>query len=240
MDSAPETPIPAALRAESGLCPAEIALHDMDIKDALHYINSYSTEDSVWVPHRTLNNVEIEEEFPHRIRYSNSRGKTHIRKLSKLPNGYLICGTRAQSTETRSHHIIVALHFIDNPENKHSVIHINGCRHDNHITNLRWTSAQEKSDEIPSTPLELFNVMSWVDTPPSDYIELTTIGGKELLPHTYFQIGDMITQRSRIAANETVRYRIVRIFDGRPRRDGTRTSYRRFRDINNVEFKVSV
>jgi hypothetical protein len=233
MDSTLDTPIP------------ETDVDGMDIKDALHYINSYPTEDttfgggsgaaSVWVPHRTLSNVEIEEEFPHRIRYLNSKGVSHIRKLSKLPNGYLICGTRAQSTETRSHHIIVALHFIDNPENKRSVIHINGCRHDNHIANLRWTSAQEKSDEIPT----VFDAMAWVDTPPSDYIELTTIGDRELLPHTYFQIGDVITQRYRIAAQETVRYRIVRIFDGRPRRDGTRTSYRRFRDINNVEFKVS-
>ena len=40
-------------------------------------------------------------------------------------------------------HRLLATHFIDNPENKEEVDHINRDKKDNRISNLRWVSVRE-------------------------------------------------------------------------------------------------
>jgi len=40
-------------------------------------------------------------------------------------------------------HRLVALHYIDNPDNKPDVDHIDGDKSNNHISNLRWVTNQE-------------------------------------------------------------------------------------------------
>lgn len=42
-------------------------------------------------------------------------------------------------------HRLVAETFIENPENKPFVDHINGDRHDNSVSNLRWATASENN-----------------------------------------------------------------------------------------------
>jgi hypothetical protein len=58
-----------------------------------------------------------------------NRGNTKITKPSKI-------------------HRLVALHFIDNPDNKPTVNHEDGDRTNNKINNLTWATHQEQSDHF--------------------------------------------------------------------------------------------
>ena len=68
--------------------------------------------------------------------------KEKILKLKKSKQGYLSIQLKNKGNFF-SVHRLVALAFIDNPENKLQVNHINGIKHDNRIDNLEWCNQSE-------------------------------------------------------------------------------------------------
>ncbi len=71
--------------------------------------------------------------------------KTGIIKNVK-PNikGYIHVGMTINKIQyQKMMHVLVALAFIENPENKLFVDHIDNCKSNNHLTNLRWATCSE-------------------------------------------------------------------------------------------------
>ncbi|QGN59904.1 NUMOD4 domain-containing protein [Leuconostoc citreum] len=68
-------------------------------------------------------------------------------KPREQANGYLLVSLYVNGKVTQKYvHRIVAETFIQNPENKEQVNHLNECKSDNRADNLGWTTAQENSN----------------------------------------------------------------------------------------------
>jgi NUMOD4 motif/HNH endonuclease/AP2 domain len=79
-------------------------------------------------------------------------GKNNIKKHNGivLKNGksrqYLNVNLRiGKIKKTLKPHRLVAIHFIDNPNNYECVDHIDGNKHNNNVYNLRWCTIRENS-----------------------------------------------------------------------------------------------
>jgi hypothetical protein len=73
--------------------------------------------------------------------------KGTIIKPSLKQNGYLQVGLRMHSKRKWiGVHRLVAIHFIENPDNKPQVNHIDGNKQNNTINNLEWVTAKENQN----------------------------------------------------------------------------------------------
>lgn len=71
-----------------------------------------------------------------------------LQKLSlfKTSKGYLTCHLRGvEKDKVVKVHRLVAGAFLDNPENKPIVHHIDGVRHNNKLSNLQWATHKENT-----------------------------------------------------------------------------------------------
>lgn len=91
----------------------------------------------------------------------NSKGVYHtvggrIMAPKKDPNGYLsIILSKNQVTKQERIHRLVALAFIDNPENKDLVNHMDGNKRNNVVTNLEWVTHSQNHKHAFRTGLRV-------------------------------------------------------------------------------------
>lgn len=88
-----------------------------------------------------------------RLKYK-IQSKYKITLGSKQSDGYRTASLKTNGKQIRiSIHRLVALLFIQNPENKSYVNHIDGNRENNNINNLEWTTPSENSQHAHDTGL---------------------------------------------------------------------------------------
>lgn len=86
-------------------------------------------------------------------------GEENILKLCKNTAGYLKVELwKNNKRKSFKVHRLVATAFIDNPEKKPQIDHINTIKTDNRVDNLRWCTAKENSDNPISRKRFLDNV----------------------------------------------------------------------------------
>ena len=98
--------------------------------------------DMTWVTLKVNDAYEICTEYPHQIR---KRANGKIIKECEHSDGYLQCKLNNKSCYK---HRLIAIQWIDNPDNLNCVDHINHNRSDNHISNLRWVSHRHNCNNL--------------------------------------------------------------------------------------------
>lgn len=78
----------------------------------------------------------------------------HIKKMWLCKNGYYYVDLSHNGHKVKVPlHRLLAIHFLDNPENKRTVNHIDGNKTNNHITNLEWATDSENMQHAYNTNL---------------------------------------------------------------------------------------
>jgi hypothetical protein len=86
-------------------------------------------------------------------------GSSHLKpknlKMRYDADGYCRVNLKVkQKSNSKFFHRIIAMAFLDNPENKPQVNHINGIKHDNRLENLEWATRSENRVHAYRTGLQ--------------------------------------------------------------------------------------
>ncbi len=97
-----------------------------------------------WLKIKGFNNYSVSSD-------GSVRNDNNLRLLRPTTNsrGYLyVVLSNNGKTTTKKVHRLVAETFIDNPDNKPQVNHIDGNKQNNNVSNLEWTTAQENTNHF--------------------------------------------------------------------------------------------
>lgn len=76
-----------------------------------------------------------------------------ILKQKKNRGGYMCVHLRTNKESHPTVHRLVAIAFIENPENKQTVNHLDGCKTNNIVENLEWATISENTKHAIETGL---------------------------------------------------------------------------------------
>ena len=114
-----------------------------------------------------------------------SNYKNDFLKPAKNRKGYLTVSLNINRRKkiTMFIHRLVALHFIENPDNKPQVNHIDGCKFNNHVANLEWNTNKENNTHA---------IASGLYNPKKNGMckEITLLNKKTNKKETYFSISN--------------------------------------------------
>ena len=150
----------------------------MITETSYYYSSDYETEnrEEQWQELIVDRDYEINANNVYQIR---RKGTNRNINLSTNKDGYLQCKLNGK---TFKHHRVIALQFIQNPENKPEVDHINRIRNDNNISNLRWVSHYENMQNKGSMNGKSFVFTEEID---EECIKIEKYGNRELEGYYY-------------------------------------------------------
>ncbi|KAK8896006.1 hypothetical protein M9Y10_013892 [Tritrichomonas musculus] len=139
--------------------------------DDIVYQEAETEEEAQWFDLKTDGDYEIKNIYPYDIRKKNNE-KIITNTIDKK-SGYIKVALNGKPYQK---HILVAKHFIPNPEHLPIVDHRNNIRTDYHTSNLRWVSVSENNKNAYGFKGQKYN---YIDSLPNDCQQITLFKGWE-------------------------------------------------------------